>query len=200
MKNLFKLSVLAAFLLIAFVSHAQINYGVKGGLNVSTVTGYPKVMETKHKPGFNVGLVGQVNLPFNLFVQPELLFSQEGVKRKEIVKGKDKKDFSSYQLNYLELPVYIGYKFDAGLGLHLIAGAGPYFAFGLSGTNEPFKDMMKRFDAGFSVMGGIQFEKIQLIMGYDMGFLDLRKDAMKKWAGTSKVSNRNLKVSLTYFY
>jgi hypothetical protein len=209
MKNLFKPSVLVAFLLITFVSQAQVNYGVKGGLNVSTATGYSKVMETKHKPGFNIGLVTQVNLPSNVFIQPELLFSQEGIKgkipskllsSKEGVKGKTKKDFSNRHLNYLQLPVYIGYKFDAGLGLNVIAGVGPYFALGLDGTDKAFKNTLKRFDIGFSAMGGIQFEKIQLTVGYDLGLADIRKSEMKKGTGLSRISNRNLKVSLAYLY
>jgi opacity protein-like surface antigen len=194
MKNLFRLSVLSAFLLIAFVSQAQVNYGVKGGLNVSTLSGYSKIAETKHKPGFNIGLVGQINLPSNVFIQPELLFSQEGIR------GKKDKKFSNRMLNYLQLPVYVGYKLDAGLGLNVIVGVGPYLACGMGGTNKPFKHSMKRFDAGFSAMGGIQFEKVQLTLGYDLGLTDIRKKEMKKEGFSSKLSNRNLKVSLAYLF
>jgi hypothetical protein len=195
MKNLVKLSVVLAFLLIGFASQAQVSYGVKGGLNASTLSGFSKTVETKSKSGFHAGLVGQVALsssPF--FIQPELLFSQEGTKEKV-----DKK-FINHTLNYLQLPVYLGYKIDVGSDLNMIAGVGPYLAYGLSGTNKAFKERMSRFDAGVSAMGGIQFEKIQITVGYDFGLTNIRKGELKKAKDLSRISNRNLKVSIAYLF
>ncbi|MDR0412342.1 MAG: PorT family protein [Dysgonamonadaceae bacterium] len=194
MKQLFKLSIACAFLSVALVSQAQVKYGVKGGLNVSTLSGYADVVDTKQKPGFHVGVVSQVNFPSRVFIQPELLFSKEGIKAKWFRK------YTSRSLNYLQLPVYIGYKIDAGWGLNIIAGAGPYLACGVGGTDKPFKDIYRRFDAGLSGMGGIQFEGFQLTLGYDLGLCDQHKSAFKRVTPYSRTANRNLKVSLAYLF
>ncbi|MDR0683251.1 MAG: PorT family protein [Dysgonamonadaceae bacterium] len=195
MKNLVKLSVVSAFLLIVFVSQAQVSYGVKAGLNVSTLSGFSKSAETKFKSGSHVGLIGHVELfSPSFFIQPELLFSQEGMKEK------DGKKFINHTLNYLQLPMYLGYKMDVGSDLNVIVGVGPYLAYGLSGTNKVFKKELNRFDAGVSAMGGIQFEKIQITAGYDFGFSDIRKGELKKAKDLSRISNRNFKVSLAYLF
>ena len=217
MKTLNKMivAILLSIVSIGGVSAQDFKFGVKAGLNTSTIGGFKDLWDsaneiggdilsgnysTSYKLGFHAGIVAQCDFG-NFFVQPELLFSQIGVAEKL-----DSKTESS-NLNYLQLPIYAGYKTPVGLGLDLLIGAGPYLGYGLSGTDNPFKKdegMFKRFDAGLSFMGGIQFNKIQITLGYDLGLIDMMD--MPDWkiakdiAGLSSVKNQNIKVSLAYFF
>jgi hypothetical protein len=139
-------------------------------------------------------------LPANFFLQPELSYSIQGTKE-EIASTTE-----TSRLNFLKLPVYAGYKIDAGLGLNIILAAGPYFAYGLNGSEGAYGDdgMFTRFDAGLSAMGGIQFNKIQITVGYDFGLIDQMDiegwSTAKDILGLSAVQNRNIKVSAGYFF
>jgi hypothetical protein len=202
-----------------FANAQNIKLGVKGGLNTSTISGFDKVIgllddldeaiegieigdvSTSYKLGFHLGVVAQYESG-NFFLQPELLFSQIGLSTK--IEGKSERG----NLNYLQLPVYAGYKTSVGDGLDLLLGAGPFVAYGISGTENPFnkKDdgRLKRFDAGLSFMAGIQLDKIQIALGYDLGLVDMVDvpgwKTAKDFLGLSSITNRNIKVSLAYFF
>jgi hypothetical protein len=206
MKHLMKTAILLASVLFLTIStQAQVKFGVKAGLNTSTLSGMDGLYETasanvnvKSRLGFHGGLVAQLNLPSNLFLQPELLFSIQG--DKESYEG----ETETSALNYIQLPIYAGYKFDAGLGLNIIFGVGPYFAYGISATDDAFDELFKRFDAGISALGGVQFNQFQITVGYDLGLVDICDvngwETAKDLAGLSSISNRNLKVSVACFF
>lgn len=212
----------ALLLLLGFTSSvlAQVQFGVKGGLNISTLSNYnkhfndgslssvitPKI-DNKQKFGFNSGLIAQIGVPHtDFFIQPELLFSNLGGKVEEKYKiVVSDMEFTnetkhSIHLNYLQIPIYAGYKFDMGVA-NLILGAGPYFAYGLWSSDDLFDDKeFKRFDAGISFMAGIELSKFQITAGYDCGVINKAKD--KFWDNKKSYSlrNRNIKLSLGYFF
>ena len=219
MKTLNKVivAILLSIVSIGWVSAQDFKIGLKGGINTSTIGGFKAMWDrmneigggmldeigenysTSYKLGFHAGVVAQCSFG-NFFVQPELLFSQIGITEK--LDGKTENS----SLNYLQIPVYAGYKASVGLGLNLLAGAGPYLAYGISGTDEPFQknEMFKRFDAGLSFIGGIQFHKIQITLGYDLGLIDMMDASgwktLKDIAGLSSITNQNIKVSFAYFF
>lgn len=222
MKNLRRIIVVITCVFLATIAHAQLNLGLKGGLNVSTLSGYKdattnglddlSTLDVKSKAGFHAGLVAQFDIPFtNFFIQPELLFTSLGIKEEY----QNQKENSN--LNYIQVPIYAGYKINAGLGLNIILGVGPYFGYGISGSDitfmdenghtykeDIFKNSFKRFDFGFSAMGGIQYNKFQVTVGYDLGIVDLMNtpewSTVKDQFNLSSISNRNVKVSLGYFF
>jgi hypothetical protein len=221
MKNLRKTGIIFALLFVAFATQAQVKLGVKGGLNVSTLSGMDKLanvgeglldeageslldgqLSVGSRVGFHLGVMAQFDLPANFFLQPELLFSVLGDKEKMGTRSE------TNSLNYLQLPVYVGYKIGAGGGLNVILGVGPYFGCGISGTDDIFKKndegYFKRLDVGAAAMGGIQFNKLQITVGYDFGLVDMMDvngwKTVKDMLGLSSISNRNLKVSVGYFF
>ena len=215
MKKLKVIFVLCLLTAGVISSNAQVSFGVKGGLNTSTLSGYSDLIKsaegmegmegieigdvkTMSKLGFHVGVMAQLNLPVtNLFLQPELLYSSLGVKTE--YEGESENS----SLNYIQLPVYVGYKINAGLGLDVILGAGPYLGYGLSGDEDAF-DIFNRFDFGLSAMAGIQYNKLQITAAYDLGLTDNMGingwKTAKDLYGLSGISNRNIKVSLGYFF
>ena len=63
------------------VSKAQVSYGVKGGLNIPKITGSDR-QDTEGKVGFYGGLFVGFPVADKLTVQPELVYSVQGVKLK----------------------------------------------------------------------------------------------------------------------
>lgn len=215
MRNLLKVSLIVLLASFTFVSQAQVKFGVKAGLNVSNLSGFGdfsgmaaaagSTFETNFKPGFNAGLMLQYDFTTSLFLQPELLYSNLGTKT--TLKLVSNEVTETLNLNYLQLPIYLGYRFDLGGGLNLIAGVGPYLGYGLSGTDKAFDGddgVFKRFDAGLTVMAGIQFNKLQIALGYDHGLVDMVDvqgwDTAKDLLDLSSINNRNIKVSVGYFF
>ncbi len=215
------ISVLCMFSILGLSAQTEVLYGVKGGFNASSVSGLSGLidasnrsgnssldMSVKYRPGFHMGLVSQINITDKFFVQPELLYSLQGFKLSgsgnilyEYVSGSE-----TTIMHYLQLPVYAGTKIAAGQGLDIILGVGPYIAYGLSGEEGTFGDsgMFRRFDFGLTAMGGVQFNKFQITLGYDLGLVDLINtpgwSAAKNEAGISSMCNRNLKASVAYFF
>ena len=209
--------VTIALMLFSFsiYSNAQLKIGVKGGLNYSSMPEMVDFMRVaselglpvpgsyavKYASAFHLGLMSQYNLSSHFFFQPELLFSMQGVKEEApgIVSE------TSY-LNFLKLPVYIGYKIKAGAGLDIIIGAGPYAAYGLSGSEGAYGDtgLFRNPDAGFSCMGGIQLSNLQITAGFDAGLVDQIKvngwKTAKDILGLSSIQTRNFKLSVGYFF
>jgi len=207
------LSVCFSFFAVSF-STAQIRLGVKAGFNSSSISGFDKLnisnecgvlvdMSIRYKPGIHAGIVSQIDLSPSFFLQPELLYSLQGAKLEyDILLGGKNSESSS--LHYIQLPVYAGYKINVGSNLGVIVGAGPYLGGIIAGDHSAFKDYFQKFDWGLSVMGGVQHNKFQLTAGYDLGLMDLVNmkvwKTVKKLAGLSSVSNRNIKASVAYFF
>jgi hypothetical protein len=216
MKNNFKIGFLALSLCFVFSAQSQIKYGVKGGFSASNMSSvneltdhmdvYPD-FDTKFKPGFHLGAMMQMTFEENFFLQPELLFSNQGLKTNEM-NGDNSKTFN---VNYLKLPVYTGLKIKTGTNLDILLGVGPYFAYGLNGADEPFsfsgdgsKLKLKRFDMGIGLMGGVQCEKIQIALGYEFGIIDAvtkdNWDRIKQLGMLPSVYHQNVKISVGYLF
>src|ERR1700754_4003136 len=111
-----KIFLLAAAIGLSYFSNAQITYGVKGGLNLSTVGG-KDVSGTSSLVGFHVGVQAGIPLTGAFNLQPELFYSAEGAKMKigtdfdgdQIVTTTAKA-----RLNYLNLPVLLQYRHASG--------------------------------------------------------------------------------------
>ena len=100
-----------AFLIIIAVYglsqvHAQ-NFGVKAGYNYSTLSGETSSISTiEGLSGFYIG--GLVELPISnvLSIQPELIFSRQGVDLRQGLKNLSiRTDTSEIRLDYLNIPV-----------------------------------------------------------------------------------------------
>ncbi|MBL7736643.1 MAG: PorT family protein [Chitinophagaceae bacterium] len=132
---------------------AQIQWGVKGGGNMSGVllkdeAGYTKV---KLRPGFHFGGTADISVSDNFSLQPALLFTTKGFTMdndgfSQYLNGVDNIKFTSY---HIELPINLIFKPIAGNG-RLLLGAGPYLAYGFGGQ-------WKAAANGVSVTGKLKF-------------------------------------------
>ncbi len=145
------------FSLIAFAIagsfYAQnINFGVKGGLNVA---GYHGKDTGEGDPlySYHLGAVAEVKLTNKLSIQPELVLSATGAKNKRDF-GKGVVLDVSRKINYLSVPVLAKYYVFQGLALEL----GPQFSYAASRkTNfgEEISGKLKKMGVPEQVVKGI---------------------------------------------
>jgi len=172
MKKLF----FAAFALVAGVLSAQaqtaINPRIEVGANFAS--GVHKVVgatpESKVRLGFRAGLAAEVGLASGVYLAPGVTFRQEGYK---FGNG------NGYGLNYISVPVDLGIRVGLGDNLAVSVEAGPSFAYGLSTTGnvDAFKaGAYKRFDMGLNASAAIEYSKVYLRLGTDIGLVNTLKN------------------------
>src|SRR5690348_16483305 len=106
--------------LAAAASFSQVEYGVKGGLNLATVR-YLNDDNTKARLGFNAGFFAEVPLQENLFVRPEILYSSKGYAYSAAQYSRE----GSVKLNYVAVPLLVGFRPSSKVALM----AGPELGF-----------------------------------------------------------------------
>ncbi|WP_329903750.1 porin family protein [Porphyromonas pogonae] len=173
MKKIFSL-ILIAGLSICGV-HAQesnpIGLRVQAGLTLSMIKGFGD--GTMH-PGYTVGV--SYDIPVNQYfsVRPGLRFINKGENTKY---GDTKIKVSP---SYLEMPIYATFTFETGCESNVYLGAGPYFAYGITGKakassgniasgvteidlfskhNNGDQKPFKNFDAGLSGVVGFEYSR-----------------------------------------
>lgn len=122
---------------------AQVDVGLRAGLNLSSVTfkdGNGDIYRgAKRNPGFHVGVTFDIPVAPDFYIQPGALFSTKGAE----LRGESWEyfwpddiyydgDYTRLTPYYLEVPFNFLYKPYLGSG-RLMFGAGPYVAYGLGG-------------------------------------------------------------------
>lgn len=156
--------LLGIALLFAVSSYAQnVRYGVKAGLNFSTLQG-DDFEDALGRYGFAAGLFAQIPLSGNLKFQPEILYSGQGIKPNSM-------PGSVYaeraELDYLQMPLLLN--LNAG---KVYFQLGPQVGLGIwnSFNNETYKnyDISGLGGIGYQIIDGLSLEA-----RYSMGFLDV---------------------------
>jgi hypothetical protein len=200
-------------------SRAQVaRYGINAGINLSEPVG--NIDTDGFKVGGKIGFRGEYDLKSatdGLYLSSGLYWSQKGYKSNPYYGyGGDvnSEATSSINLNYLELPVHIGYKLACCNHLSIFGEAGPYAGYALWGkstlkvdgkkvnsSSKVFgKNGFRHFDAGVGVQIGVQFfEHYQLIAGYERGLTQLSKD-FDSGLPLAKEKYRNSSLDITFAY
>ncbi len=193
MKKLF----LGAAVAMSSLAFAQ-QFGVKGGVNVASLSKTEGMEEQKAKVGFNAGVFMNMPIAESFSFQPELLYSQMGEKStetySEVVGGEtySYKSTGSINLDYVTLPLMFQYNatpsfyLEAGpeLGL-LVSGkakgdetvTSPLGTTTSSYSEDLDKDQMNTFNIGVGLGAGYYFTpNIGITARYVAGFTDIAKD------------------------
>lgn len=162
--------------LISLCSFAQsFDYGVTAGLSVSC----PRHAGTH--VGFDVGMKGEFALSENdnyPYIGTGLSLRSRGWKEDlYIEEAMERKVDWKWNLNYLELPVLVGYRLTASDRAAYTVEIGPYIACGLWGSSKAdgvedmdntkvFSDgMCRRFDYGLKFNVGYEYDRWQFQLG-----------------------------------
>ena len=161
----------AAILLVATTTaQAQFRFGVKGGLNIASVSLEHSVLSSDNITGFHVGPMLEWNLPIlGLGVDGAVLYSQRGFGVGD----------NSFRSDYIDVPVNAKFKFAVPMVSPFVA-AGPYASFRVSGNKfwniaGQVIDQVeaKNFAAGLNFTAGAEvMNMVQVGLTYSLGLTD----------------------------
>ncbi len=169
MKKLFLVAI--AIIGFSISSNAQdIKFGFKGGVNFSTING-DNLDNIDGRTGYHLGAVAQVSLMDMLALQPELIYSAQGIKDLDI--------------DYINVPILFKLKFAKLFSVE----AGPQFGFVVNDEYTIVEP--ESFDFSGAVGAGVEFGSFFGQLRYNIGFTDIIKDVDSK--------NSNFQVSVGYY-
>ncbi len=216
-----KKTILAvAFLATFLVSNAQdkpskVKFGVKGGLNLSSVILEEEYDATSNsKTGIHLGLFTNIPMGKKFAFQPELLFSMQGAKQK--VDYGYKLIEADNRLNYLSVPL----NFQFFVVKKVFIEAGPYFDFLLSAKGDVvvknnyindtstivengknLKDYYKPVVFGVNFGGGYHInDQISVNARYYMGLSPSDSSAFSYTYETLSTKNRLFQLGVGYTF
>ena len=178
---------LFAFLACVCFTHAaiaQLNFGIKGGANITKVDG--KAFRDEFRYGYHLGGFAEIGLGDKLSIQPEVLFNQYQTRADSSFKNvyQNALSISNYKdvkLNYLSIPILLNYKVGNILSLQ----AGPQFGIMTSQDKNLLEEGKEAFKSGdFSLLGGAQINisKIRLTGRYVVGLNNISEISdQDKW-------------------
>lgn len=209
MKKLFFAAV--ALVATSFAAQAQINPRIEVAANIArTVAKDASGADApglKVLPGFRAGLAAEIGIASGIYIAPGITFRQEG--NKQEVTTNQKTETVSNTLNYISVPVTLGIRIPLSEGLAVSAEFGPTFSYGVSSSvrtlagikggiksaYDAFKEKQyNRFDMGINASAALEFSKVYVRLGTDLGMVNSFKEA------TDKLSSKNTSFFLGLGY
>jgi hypothetical protein len=207
MKSCLKLLMAIFFVFVFTGLPAQMTFGPKAGINLSTMTLESSgiSMDPRMLMGFHIGMISEIQLTGNLVLQPGVLYSSKG-SRYEIT---FQQTVFKYTLapNYIEIPLNAAYSFEPGR-VKFSFFAGPYFAFGIGGTRKSGSnttninfgsgenDDMKSSDIGINTGAGVEINGMTISAQYGFSLTDLSSSADYD----TEMKNRVIGLSISYLF
>ena len=174
MKKIFTTAVLAAAMLFSANSaEAQVKFGIKGGLNVTSMSLDSKVLDAENRAGFFIGPTLKFTLPVvGLGIDASALYDQREAKAKAEVEGAEVE--SNFKTQSVNIPINVRYGFGLGSTASIFLFAGPQFGFNVGDKNQSiFKDMgeWRLKSSTFSVnvgLGAMLLSHLQISANYNI--------------------------------
>lgn len=178
------LTLLLVCTIIGTASAQSFNIGIKGGLNLYTLSG-DNDGGNDYKPSFHIGLLGHIHMSQNFALQPELVFSAQGTKY-----GDDQ----NFDLKYVNVPLLFQYMFDNGFRLQ----AGPQLGFLVSAEADDtdVKDDLKGTDFGIGV--GASYVNPKSNFGFDVRYNHGLSSISEN--GNADLYNRGFQLGVFYLF
>ncbi|WP_407404657.1 porin family protein [Chryseobacterium sp.] len=185
-------------------SSSDVRFGIKAGMNVSSLSNDGTLEDQGSKIGFNAGVFATIPVAASFNIQPEVLYSQYGDKYDTKIAGTT----YSYanHLDYITVPVMFQYNFVPNFYVE----AGPEFGFMVSAKNKSknetnnnviaesgnYKDRFNTFNVGIGIGAGYYFtDNIGVTARYVAGVTDIAKDRPNN---SDAVRNNVFQVGLAY--
>lgn len=195
MKNNSKKIIFAfALFLVSFGIKAQLKFGVRAGLNASTVS-FPNLPNKSEKLGFHVGVFTDIPVVEDFMsVQPELSYSTKGTSFKVL------SEKQSINMNYVDFILPVSFKMS-----DFNINVGPFASYLISTpdykyyqNNSVLVDAFKKFDAGLSAGLGYNFNKMVIGVRYNQGFIDVTQDNARAILGSGKNAVGQLSIGYKF--
>jgi hypothetical protein len=183
--RILKLMVVAVFAIIPMVVNAQVQFNLKQGMVVSTLSNFGDLGDNNHPSlSFTAGAFAVIPLSQYVSFQPELNYIRKGRYEKNTMTGISSK--FSQASDYLQLPLLVRltpndllgdskakFFFTTGLYESLLLHSEQTVKTGNTSTGTDITSNIKKNDLGFILGGGVQFpfrsKMLQVEVRYDMG-------------------------------
>lgn len=199
---------IAALAMSAGVYAQDFSWGVRAGLNISSLSINKGEDGFKSKVGFNVGLMGDYAFSESVSIESGLYFSQIGAKIKSDT------DKATTNLGYLQLPILATYHLAISDNAKWSIQAGPYLAVGLGGKIKVKEEGVtvkvdsfgdgednggfQRFDMGLTFGTGVTFGQIYVGVKYDLGLSNIMTKDIQDLADGYSIKNGNFSINVGY--
>lgn len=199
MKKLFTL--ISVILFSVTVSSAQWNFGVKAGLNLSTLTSEGNSL-FNFKPSVYLGAMSCYDINSFLSVQGEFIYSRQGA---NFVINEDFNSNSKFhnRVNYLNIPILAKFRLlDDRLGLYV----GPQIGFMVNSSIVEFGGGQKVTntdyitDADFAMCFGISYSvcrSVDVEFRYNAGLTNIIRER-HDFKDTMRMTNQTMQLGAVY--
>lgn len=213
------ISLFIAMATITILSNAQVTdkttFGIRAGVNFQNINGKNLTgdkLENDLIVGYHIGVNAEIPMAPDFYLQPGLLFSTKGAKSTEGSVD------ANINIGYIELPINLLYKPVLGNG-HLLAGFGPYLAYGISGkvkftdrdVDLKFKNKLnasdlddgvvylRPFDAGANLLVGYEFSvKFSVQLNAQLGLVKINPGYENDSNDKTSEKNTGFGISVGY--
>lgn len=143
-------------------AQAQVQFGIKGGLNVTSMSlDKDKLLDTENQAGFFIGPTVKFTLPIvGLGIDASALYDQREAKIKGDINGNKVETSSKLKTQAINVPINVRYGVGLGSVANVFFFAGPQFGFNVGDKNQSLlKDAAewKLKSSNFSVNVGLGF-------------------------------------------
>lgn len=182
--------IIMLFLAFGFsqVSNAQIDFGIKGGVNYNSEsikeTGQDVFSGAKSKTGYHAGVWLRFKLPIvGFYIRPELVYTN--LENEVFYKTTAKTTTHTFQK--LDIPVLIGKKIF-GIGNVYIGPSFQYILDSDFSINDISSVDSKGFTMGLQFGGGVEFGKLGVDVRWERAFSNIESSFIGGAAGASNVN------------
>ncbi len=157
------------FSIITLYAQKKTSFGIKGGINFSNVSS-EHFAENDVKTGFHFGIVTEFPFSNTFSIQPELLYSSQGTKAKQISLGSGPTSIE-YHFDYVQIPVLAKIYTIKNLSFEI----GPSFNFLVKSEEKTSASTNTDFGSDFELSGvlGVSYKMNNGLFGslrYGNGF------------------------------
>lgn len=163
MKKIFTTLLVAAALMMGTTAKAQVKFGVKGGVNVTSMSFNNSVFDASNRTGFFIGPTVKIQLPLvGLGIDASALYDQREAK----VKVDNYTTNQTLRCQAINVPINLRYGWGLSSLANVFLFAGPQFGFNVGKKNQDLienttwsvknSNFSVNVGAGFTVLSHLQ--------------------------------------------
>lgn len=210
MKKILSLVFLVAAMMFATSANAQVKFGLKGGLNVTSMSFSEDVFDASNKTGFFVGPMVKVTVPIvGLSFDAAALYDQKEADVKYNIDGELGK--TTVRQKSINIPVNVRYGFGLSSLANAFLFAGPQWGINVGDKNFKWNETssysLKKSNFSVNVGVGVTLlNHLQISANYNIACgksadasLSKAVDAVTN-AGKDKSHNNSWQIALGYWF
>lgn len=205
MKKVFTAILIAVSLMTATAAHAQLKFGLKGGLNVTSMSFSESVIEKSNQTGFFIGPTVKFTLPLvGLGIDVAAVYDQRNAEA-----GADGDDITLKQRS-INIPINLRYNIGLGSMAGVYIAAGPQFGFNIGDKTFSWDDYtnysMSESNFSINVGAGVSLiQHLEIGVTYNIacgktGEVNVWDVASNTWSQFSKGRASAWQISAAYYF